>query len=160
MKLRKGYLMLEIIVSVTIIGIIFLISTPIMKRSSMEFDSLIYEFKSDLRTVSTKSMNSADSYIILMKKNSYSIYKNNKKIKDKKFHSGYYILSSKKRIEYFDTSRLGAPDRGMSIYMFDSKEEELERITIMIGSGRIMSYREDYLDKDMKKVIDHFMEEN
>ncbi|MEG0249922.1 MAG: hypothetical protein RR561_03160 [Peptostreptococcus sp.] len=150
--------MVEIIVTLTIIGLIFMIGTPKMKSRNVEFNSLIYEFKSDLRIVGTRSMNRIDSYTILLNKNNYSIYENNKKIKNKKFKSGYFILSAKKRIEYTNTSRLGAPDRGMTIYIFDSKEKELERITIMIGSGRIMSYREDYLDDNNKKLIDHLIE--
>ncbi|MDY4128434.1 hypothetical protein [Peptostreptococcus porci] len=149
---RKGFGTLEIIVAISLIAIIFSIAYLGINFDSKEFQTAVFETKSDLREYLIKSSDEYYKYSILLVRNGYEIYQKNNLIREKKFPKNIYILSGERSINYYSTSRFGAPDRGFTIYVFDEKNKNLERITMMLGSGRVVSYEEDYLEK--KAVID------
>ncbi|SFE74419.1 pilus assembly FimT family protein [Peptostreptococcus sp. D1] len=149
---REGFSTLEIMVAVSLIALIFSIAYLGINFNDKEFQTAVFETKSDLREYLIKSSDEYYKYSILLVKNGYEIYQKNNLVREKKFPQNIYILSGEKSIGYYSTSRFGAPNRGFTIYVFDERNKNLERITMMLGSGRVISYEEDYLEK--KSLID------
>lgn len=151
----KGFSTLELIISVSIISIIFSIIYINISFTSKDFDDAVFILKSDLREYLVKSSNYQSKYKISFEKNGYNVYRKSK-LEDKvRFGKDIYLLSSQNGIDYSYTSRNGAPSKGITIYIFDKKYEKLERITMMLGSGRVISYKDTY--KDKKSIIDGYM---
>lgn len=144
MKIRKGYTILELVISISLIAMLFLISVPKFNKERIEYESFIFELKSDLRQLGLESINRPNIYKMIFNRDGYRIYRSSDEIKSKKCKKGIIILSEEKIILYSRKARSGAPEKGRSIYIIDRNLKKVERITIMLGSGRVKSYSEDY----------------
>lgn len=154
---RKGYTLLEMVISVSLIGIIVLISIPRFKSRNLEYEEFIFELKSDLRNIGLASNSRRNIYKIVFTSHGYKIYKDSNKIKFRNCKKGVQIFSMENKIIYSRKSRSGSPEKGRSIYVLDNSSKKIERITIMLASGRVKSYSEDYnsnvINKNNKIII-------
>lgn len=82
---RKGFGTLEIIVAVSLIAIIFSIAYLGINFDSKEFQTAVFETKSDLREYLIKSSDEYYKYSILLMRNGYEIYQKNKLVREKNF---------------------------------------------------------------------------
>lgn len=144
MKIRKGYTILEMVISITLIAILFLTAIPKFKKAGIEYEEFIFEFKNDLRQIGLESINRPEIYKIIINRGGYRIYRASNEIKSKKCKKNMIILSEDNVIMYSRKARSGAPGKGRSIYVVDKSLKKVERITIMLGSGRVRSYSENY----------------
>ncbi len=152
---RKGITIVELIVAISILGIFLSLSVPKLLSRDKLFESTIYQMKSYIRMYSIKSLYSKSKYTINLDGKRFRVYRNFKKIQECNLPSDLFIVSKKEDINFNSVNRYGAPESGMTIYLFDSVTHRLERITIMLGSGRVMSYKDNYLEK--KQEIDQLI---
>lgn len=141
---RRGYTILELVISITLIGLIFSLSILHFSKNNIEFEKTVFQIKSDMRTVGIRSTNRYSNYKIRFSENGYTIYNGKKKEKEVFFNKNICIYSSFSKAEYRNRLRVGAPDKGFSVYVVDNKIKRAERITVIFGSGRVHSYSRDY----------------
>lgn len=155
MKIRKGFSTIEMIMAIFVISLIFSLIFVINYSYDSDFDKYSYKIKADLREYIIKSSNDFGKYILLFSGNKYYIYKRNTVIDTVVLPSDIFVLPKDTRIDLLNTSRFGAPSKGNTIYIYNKKTKNLERITIMLGSGRVFSYKDKY--EDNKTMIDILM---
>lgn len=141
---RRGYTILELVVSISLIGLIFIISLPKFYSSDLRYEIFVQTLKSDLRLAGAETMNRPEVYRIIFSEEGYSIYRGKNHERSVKYPKGISVFIAENRIMYSQKQRSGAPGRAATIQVKDHLAKKAGRITIMIGSGRIHSYRSEY----------------
>ncbi|WP_101773001.1 hypothetical protein [Peptostreptococcus faecalis] len=154
---KNGYLTIELIVAMSIIGLIFILSFPRYNDKEIVFSSEVYRFKSDIRKLNMLVSDREDFYEVFLEDDKYTIFKNDKAITTENLPDNIKILSGESSIVFNNTGRKGAPNKGLSVYFFQRETKRLERITIMLASARVVSYREDY--EKNKALVDYLLKD-
>ena len=141
---RKGYTILELVVSISLIGLMFMISLPKLYSSDLRYEMFVYTLKSDLRLISSQAMNRPTVYRIFFCEKGYDIYKGKNYERCVECPKGISIFTDEIRIMYSHKKRSGTPGKSTTIYVKDDLAKKAGRVTIMVGSGRIHSYRSEY----------------
>ena len=144
---RKGYTILELVVSISLIGLIFIISLPGFYSSDLRYEMFVYTLKSDLRLISVEAMNKPTVYRIIFNNDGYEIYKGKYFERSVKCPKGININTLERRIMYSQKKRSGTPGKSTTIHIKDHMAKKAGRVTIMLGSGRIHSYRSEYIER-------------
>lgn len=133
----------------SLIALLIFMTAPRFDKRNLEFKSFVFHFKSDLRQLEIENMDKSDSYSLIVSKDKYTIYRKWKPVKRRKCKEGMFFTYGEDRL-YTSKSRGGAFGKARSFYIVDKKLKRVERVTIMLGSGRIVSYHELY-DKKYDK---------
>lgn len=143
LKKRNGETLIELVMTIFIIGTILLLATQDFSNRNIIYDRTLYEIKSELRNMSLKSIYTGQINSMIIGRNEYEVRIGNKVVCRKRLPPKTYLFSEKRKIEYNIRSRTGAPVLGGTLYFFDKKDDKLTKITVMLGSGRVRSYKID-----------------
>lgn len=155
---RCGYTLIELVVTMSILGIIVFMSMPKYKVKDIQFQYSVEKFKSELRKFSIESAYRGKDYNIRIYKRGYKVVLQNKVVKKIKMPEKIYMLAYTPVIKYTGANNSGAPQQGNSVYVFDSNNKKVSKITIMLGSGRVKSYKLNY--ENVKPTIKALMKAN
>lgn len=142
--MKSAFTAIELVISISILGIFLLISYPKIHIEKYMIQSEIKMFESIVRENQIISQNMGGTRYVRIYSNSYKIVESGIVIKRYELRQGLKFASIKNNIDFRDYNRKGTPKNGQSIYIYDEKNKLASKITIMLGSGRVRSYDVDY----------------
>lgn len=149
---RRGFSIIELVVAILLVGLIMYFSFPKYSTRGIIYRDTVFSLETNLRKLNISAANQISNYLLRIEKEKYCIYKNKNVVSAYNIPKNIYILTTDNMIDFSLITRTGAPTKGKTIYIFDKINKNLSRITIMIGSGRVMTYKDDYFSN--KLLID------
>lgn len=153
-KARKGNMLVEVLVSIVILGIFLTIAYPKPNGDIVNLKKSSEILMSDIRESSYIAQHKrSPNYRISISysDNCYRIYDGVKLVKKVNMQKGIYIFSNVGTIK-FSAVRSGNISNPCTIYLYAKKIKRVERITISVGSTRVRSYSESY--EENKEAVD------
>ncbi|MBF8982647.1 prepilin-type N-terminal cleavage/methylation domain-containing protein [Lutibacter sp. B2] len=133
---KKGFTIIELLITVAILGIIASLSIPKIDHTNLHLKTQGRLLCSDLRAMRLASMTEGEGYMLYLRKNYYVINNGLRRIKKVTFVPNYEVLPGKQRIMF---NYNGSPSYGgMTIKIINRKTKKYIEITIVPASGRIL----------------------
>ena len=156
MKKYKGTSFIELAIAMSILVLIISLSIVRVNKDSLDFDATVSRIKTDIRRIIVRGQDDSYTYSLSTYKGYYIIDRDSYMLVRRCLDKHTHVLSGT-RLEFKGIKRMGAPGGGGSLYVFNDRTKKLERITYIPASGRVTSYKDDYLKK--KIMIDNWISE-
>lgn len=138
MKNNKGFTLIELIVTLAILGILFFVAVPRLNNDSVYIEKMAREFAMDVRYIQMQSMKlSLPEYKIYIypSANDYKVRKNLVVEKTVTFKDKYNIHFSNLSNTIGFTNE-GIPTSSGTFTITNTKTSEKKQVTIVLGTGR------------------------
>jgi len=155
-KKHRGTSFVELAIAMSILLVVISISIVRVNRDSLVFDSTVTRVKTDIRRIIVMGQDDYYTYRMSFYRGYYTVSRDGMEI-FKRYQGDHTHVLSGTRLEFRGIKRMGAPGGGGSLYVFNDRTKNLERITYIPASGRGTSYKDDYLKK--KIMIDNWLSE-
>lgn len=136
---KNGFSLIEIVVTVSILSILFALVVPMVDADFAYLDKMANEFAMDIRYVQMESMKRPGSgYKISIDKSAgcYYVYKNTVIEKTVTFKERYKIDYSNLNMDSIGFTFEGMPVNAGTFSILDTKTNEIKEVSIVPTTGR------------------------
>ncbi|MFA9423511.1 MAG: Tfp pilus assembly protein FimT/FimU [Sedimentibacter sp.] len=136
---NKGFSLIELIVTISILSIVFALVVPKLDSGFAYLDKMANEFTMDVRYVQMESMKKpASGYKISIDKSKgcYYVYKNTVVEKTVEFEQRYNIDYTNANMDTIGFTYEGMPVNAGTFSILDTKTNEIKEVSIVPTTGR------------------------
>ena len=135
-KCNLGFTMIELIIVLALLGILATISIPRFDHSSYYLRTQAKTLCSEIRDVRVLRMTEGEDYKISLNHDYYQVSKGTKLIKKVNLKPNYKLYYNFSEIKF--SYHTGAPTKGDTITLRNTKTKTYMEITIVPASGRVL----------------------